>query len=495
MKSTVHTGRDATITKANDDPFLVEFRQPFDSENPKDWPARRKWVVTDSLSASGFNRIMVSTIMAPALTTIQKELDMTAAESAMALSVYLLATAFGPLIIGPLSEVYGRKRVLHASNGWFILWNIVCGFANTKGLLISARFMAGFGASAIYALGGGVLGDIWTTEERGRGLRIYLTISVLGSAVGPIVGGYMAGRASWRWMFWATSIFQVLMTAVTWTTVRETFAPVILQRRAEKLRRDTGNTDYRTAYERLDDKKPLAQVLRQALTRPLRLLAFHPSLQMIGAMQAYNYGLLYVVLSRFATVWVEQYSETVETSGLHYISCALGEIVGSQVGGPLMDRFFLRMLKRGANDGGGAGEQQREHIPEFRLPLMLPGALVAPAGLLLYGWTAQYRVQWAAVDLGAFVYMFGSQLLGLPMQAYIIDAWPEHTGSALAATQFLRSMTAFAFPLFAPSMYAGLGYGWGNSVLSLVGVVLGVMCPLLLWRFGKRMRMRAGASY
>jgi MFS family permease len=168
----------------NPDPFLVAFNAEYDAENPKDWPTSRKWAVTDVISATGFNRIMVSTIMAPALSTIAKEFDMNSAESTMALSIYLLATAFGPLVIGPLSEIYGRKRILHASNVWFLIWNIACGFANTKGLLIASRFMAGFGASSVYALSGGVLGDVWSREQRGRSLGIYLLIPLLGAAVG-----------------------------------------------------------------------------------------------------------------------------------------------------------------------------------------------------------------------------------------------------------------------------------------------------------------------
>lgn len=109
---------------------------------------------------------------------------MNSAESAMALSIYLLATAFGPLVIGPLSEVYGRKPVLHASNVWFLIWNIACGFANSKEMLIASRFLAGFGASSIYALASGVLGDVWRPEQRGRSLGVYLLIPLLGAAVG-----------------------------------------------------------------------------------------------------------------------------------------------------------------------------------------------------------------------------------------------------------------------------------------------------------------------
>lgn len=166
------------------DPFLVTFNAQYDAENPKDWLTSRKWAVTDVISATGFNRIMVSTIMAPALSTIANELSMNSAESTMALSIYLLATAFGPLVIGPLSEIYGRQRILHASNVWFLIWNIACGFANTKGLLIASRFLAGFGASSVYALSGGVLGDVWSPEQRGRSLGMYLLIPLLGAAVG-----------------------------------------------------------------------------------------------------------------------------------------------------------------------------------------------------------------------------------------------------------------------------------------------------------------------
>ena len=178
------TNSDSNPTTKIRDPYLVEFDATHDAENPKDWPTSRKWAVTDVLSATGFIRIMVSTIMAPALSTISKELHMTSTESAMALSIYLLATAFGPIFIGPLSEIYGRKWVLHASNIWFLIWNIACGFAHTKEVLIASRFMAGFGASSIYALAGGVLGDVWKPEQRGRSLGIYLLIPLLAVAVG-----------------------------------------------------------------------------------------------------------------------------------------------------------------------------------------------------------------------------------------------------------------------------------------------------------------------
>ncbi|KAF2000664.1 putative efflux pump antibiotic resistance protein [Amniculicola lignicola CBS 123094] len=468
------------------DPFLVDFNHPFDAENPKDWPTSRKWSVTDVLSATGFIRIMVSTIMAPALSTIAAEFHMSPTESAMALSIYLLATAFGPVFIGPLSEIYGRKRVLHASNVWFLAWNIACGFATSKELLIGSRFLAGFGASSIYALAGGVLGDVWKPEQRGKSLGIYLLIPILGAAVGPIIGGFMASRASWRWMFWSTSVFQGLMIVVSFTVFRETYAPLILNRRVAALRKSTGNPAYYTLGERRDGQKTVIARLTLALSRPIRLLAFHPILQITSIIQGFYYGILYIVLSSFSLLWIEQYSVSVELSGLHYIAIAGGELVGSQICSKLMDVLYRRNISRNPEAG---------IAPESRIPLEYLGAITGALGLLIYGWTAQHRVHWIAVDIGIFINMLGWQMAGMPLTAYIIDAYPDHTSSAMAAQQFAKSLTAFLFPLFAPSMYKALGYGWGNTLIAATGGVLGILAPWILWKYGAELRAKARSSY
>jgi multidrug resistance protein len=466
--------------------FLVKFTVPFDPDNPKDWPTLRKWAVTGVLSATGFNRIMVSTIMAPALPIIARNLQMSNVESVMALSVYLLATAFGPLVIGPLSEIYGRKPVLHVTNIWFLVWNIVCGFAHTRGVLIAARFLAGFGASAIYALGGGVLGDVWPAEQRGRSLGLYVLFPLLGAAVGPILGGFIAEYTTWRWIFWSTSIFQGGMVILSIPLFHETHAPTILRRRAEQLRHTTGSTQYHTADEKLSQGRSLSWVLRRSLSRPIRLLLFHPIVQVQACLSGFSYGITYLVLSTFSTLWTTQYHESIAISGLHYISMWIGEIAGAEIGGPFMDIVFRKMKQR-TNNGVA--------MPEFHVPIMLPGAVFVPLGLLVYGWSAQKHAHWILVDIGAFALSFGMQIGGQGLQAYIIDSYPDHTSSASAASQFLRSLAAFGFPLFAPKMYEALGYGWGNSALAFVAIAIGIPAPLLIWVYGPRLRAKAISSY
>ena len=74
---------------------------------------------------------------------------------------------------------------------------------------------------------------------------------------------------------------------------------------------------------------------------------------------------------------------------------------------------------------------------------------------------------------------------------YIVDSYPLYAASANAAASVLRNFTALLFPLFAPGMYAKLGYGWGNTVLAGVAVVIGIPLPVYLWYFGARLRERS----
>lgn len=296
----------------------------------------------------------------------------------------------------------------------------------------------------------------------------------------------MAGRTTWRWMFWSTSAFQGVMVLASLLVFRETYAPLILKNRAERLRKTTGDSRYVTAQERLQEDKSLFQVLTKALSRPLRLILYHPVIQITSLIGAFYYGILYLLLASFADLWTQHYHVSVEMSGLHYIAVAGGEIAGSQLGGYILDALHRRLQAR---DSTSVGVD-----PEHRLPLIFPAQMIGFVGLLVYGWTAQYRVHWIAVDIGMFIACFGLQISGMAMQAYVIDAYADHNSSVQAAAQFLTSMTAFLFPLFAPTLYRILGYGWGNSLLVAVGFFIGFPLVISLWKCGKRWRLASPST-
>ncbi|KAF2869325.1 MFS multidrug transporter-like protein [Massariosphaeria phaeospora] len=464
--------------------FLVTFGAE-DADNPLNWSTKFKWGVTAAVSGMAFVRIMVSTMMAPAIGTIASELHMSTPEAFMALSVYLLAAVFGPLFIGPLSEVYGRKAIFHAASVWFLVWNLFCGFANSKGLLIATRLLAGFGASAAYSLAYGVLGDVWPPERRGRSVSLYLLIPLTGAAIGPIVAGFIVEYSTWRWMFWSTTILQVVLEALSLLVLNESYAPFLLRKRAEKLRKDTGNSRYHATIEMRESGRSTMWKLRRSLSRPLRLLAFHPIIQIQAILSGISYGLLYFALASFSSLHVSAYGESVAMSGLHYIAICVGSILGSQLCGPLMDYAYKR-LKSHSGDGG---------VPELRIPILLPGVFFTPIGFLLYGWAAQYRLHWLIVDIGAALLALGMQIFDTALHAYIMDAYPEHISSASAATQVLRSLLAFAFPLFSDELYKTLGYGWGNSLMAFLSIGITLPATGILWRYGATLRARRESSY
>lgn len=101
---------------------------------------------------SGLVTLMSGTMMAPALSTIAHDLQLDIATVTLALSIYVLAYAFGPLLLAPSTEIYGRRPVWLLSGTIYLIFNTVCGFAQNHATLIAARFLAGMGASAEFAV-------------------------------------------------------------------------------------------------------------------------------------------------------------------------------------------------------------------------------------------------------------------------------------------------------------------------------------------------------
>lgn len=263
--------------------------------------------------------------------------------------------------------------------------------------------------------------------------------------------------------------------------LHETYAPRILQGRAKRLRKETNDPSYQTEAE--IQNKTLAQVLRTSLVRPFRLLLTQNIVQVMACYMAYIYGMTYLVLATFPSLWTspEYYNESTGIGGLNYISLGVGFWGGSQVCAPLNDRVYRYLKARNGNVGR----------PEFRVPLLGLAALLIPSGLFIYGWTAQTHCHWIAPNIGAALFGMGTIVAFQCIQTYMVDAYTRFAASALAAGAFLRSLAGFGFPLFAPKMYQALHYGWGNSVLAFIAIGIGIPAPIFLWKFGETLRKRS----
>ncbi|KAI7310258.1 MFS multidrug transporter-like protein, partial [Hortaea werneckii] len=205
------------------DPNLVTWDGADDPANPKNWSTKRKWAATLVVSSFTFISPVVSSMVAPSLDAMSADLGVRdQVESEMMLSIFILAYAFGPLFLGPISELVGRRKVLQLGNAFFFAFNLGGGFAQTETQMMVCRFFAGLGGSAPLSIGGGVLGDSWQAHERGRAIAVYSLMPLIGPAIGPIAGGFITENTTWRWAFWSTSAACGLIQGFGWFYLQET---------------------------------------------------------------------------------------------------------------------------------------------------------------------------------------------------------------------------------------------------------------------------------
>ncbi|KAL8700614.1 MAG: hypothetical protein Q9201_005356 [Fulgogasparrea decipioides] len=477
MQRDVEKQADEKPGQPDKDPNLVTWDGPADPQNPKNWSIKRKWAATFVVSGFTFISPVSSSMVAPALKVISEDFGISSSAVAnITLSIFVLAYAVGPLFLGPLSEIFGRVYILQLSNLFYFAWNLACGFAQNTPEMMVFRFLSGVGGSAPLAIGGGVLSDCWLPEQRGKAMGIYSLAPLLGPAVGPIAGGFITEATTWRWIFWATCIADILIQILGLFFLQETYAPTLLKRKAERLRKETGNEKLYTEFDNPDQS--LFKKLKISTIRPFRLLGTQPIVQLIAVYMAYLFGLCYLILSTFPGLWEGVYHESVGIGGLNYISLGVGFTLGSQISARVNDIIYRRLKAKNNSIGK----------PEFRIPAMFVSSPLIPIGLFWYGWSAQAHTHWIMPNIGMAIFGAGSIVCVQCMQTYIIDSYTKFAASAMAAAVVLRSLAGFGFPLFAPAMYDALHYGWGNSLLAFLGIFIGMPAPFVFWRYGEKLR-------
>ncbi|KAF7979418.1 hypothetical protein HWV62_42544 [Athelia sp. TMB] len=471
---------------------FVDWDGPDDPENPKNWTVRTKWAAALAVSAFTFISPIASSMIAPAAAQVAEEFRITSTiVESMVFSSFVLGYAVGPLFLGPLSEVYGRTVVIQAANLFFLVWNLACGFAQNKGQLIAFRLLSGIGGSAPLAVihvnqvGGAVLSDMFDAQDRGKAIAIYSLAPLLGPAIGPIAGAWIAERSTWRWVFRSTTIADAFIQVIGLVFLRETYAPVLLARKAKRMSKtadaEKANTQpLRTIYQK-QGIISWKERMSKAVFRPFVMFWQEPILQVFGVYLAFLYGMIYLVIGTIPTIYLTIYHEQVGFSGLHYIALGLGFFVASQVNARALDKIYVYLRDR----NGGVG------IPEYRLPPMVPGSIFLPLGLLLFGWGATSHLPWIVLDIGLVFIGAGIILPFQCVQSYLIDTFGMWSASAMAAVSCFRSLAGFGFPLFAPAMYSALGYGKADTILAALALAIGCPAPFIFWYYGERIR---GAS-
>jgi multidrug resistance protein len=259
---------------------IVDWDGPDDPANPQNWTPKKKWGIIAALAAVTLITPLASSFFAPGVPQVLKAFhESSNIMAAFVVSVYILGFAIGPLIIAPMSELYGRKWLYNICNLLFVIFNVACALSKSMGMLIAFRFLAGCAGSAPLTLGGGTIADLFPPQQRAGAMAIWSMGPLLGPVVGPVCGGFLVEAMSWIF----GGAFGLLLLVVG----QETYAPIILEKKAAALRKETGNLNLKS---KLAKDIPPREIFVRAITRPMKMLFLSPIVGLMSLYIAINYG-------------------------------------------------------------------------------------------------------------------------------------------------------------------------------------------------------------
>jgi multidrug resistance protein len=470
------TARDGSEFK-DIDPELITWDGPDDPENPRNWKFSKKFVTTAVVAVYTMISPLSSSILSPAVPAISEEFGITnGTVQALTVSIFILAWAICPLFMAPLSEVYGRQIVLNGSIVLLFIFNVACAVSQNTAQMLVFRFLAGMAGAPPISVGAGTLADLFNDEHRSIPMALYSLGPSLGPVIAPIISGWLVEYTQWRWVFWTLSIINGVVAGVGLITYRETFAPTLLDRKARKLRKLTGNDNLHTVFDLT--REPLSRRLFTAVTRPIIMLFTHPIIAGLGLYMAFVYGFMYLMLVTYPALWSDIYHYKPGIGGMMYLGLGIGTLVSVGFWTPLTQKSYMRLTAR--NNG--------QAKPEYRLALVWVTAVILGCALIWYGWSTQMKLMWLMPVVGTGIFGFGLFPVFQCIQNYLIDMNPKYSASAVAAAAVFRSCFGFGFPLFGTEMYTQLGYGWANTLCGILMFVLGIPFPIVIYFYGERVR-------
>jgi multidrug resistance protein len=146
-------------------------------------------------------------MLAPGIDQVMKEFHTTNVQiGSLAVTIYLLGFACGPLVIAPLSELYGRLPAYHVCDLLWVIFTVACAVATNMPSFIVFRFLAGCAGSCPLTIGGSTVVDVISQQPRGAAMSMFAIGPLPRPVLGPIAGGFLAQAEGWRWVFWVRTI-------------------------------------------------------------------------------------------------------------------------------------------------------------------------------------------------------------------------------------------------------------------------------------------------
>ncbi|KAE8150323.1 major facilitator superfamily domain-containing protein [Aspergillus avenaceus] len=449
----------ATTEKSTNDQAALDLDNitlETDHTNPSAWPRRKKNFVVFVGLFTLFNSVFDSTIPSGGIRFIAADLDVhNETQRVLPTSVYLIGYVMGPLAFGPMSEVYGRRKVMVGTFVLFTVFTLACAVAPNWSALIIFRTLCGIFASTPIAVTGGLFADVYRSPlARGRTMALSMAITTAGPQFAPSIAGFVA-TAGWRWIFWIC----LILAGVTLVPVL--FLP-----------------------ETFHGCKPINQSTSSGIrsfTRPLHMLFCEPIITFTCLYLSYASAIFFMYFEAYPLIFQGIYDMNDGIAGLAFLPIAVGACIG--VGIFLWyDSFLHRAKQRKAN---------WSTIEEYqRLPLACLGGPLYVLALFWLAWTASVDIHWIVPLLAGVPFGMAFFLVFVALMNYMVDSYHEYAASAMAAASCCRSIFGAVLPLAAAPMFRRLGIDWGCSLLGFLSVLM-TFIPFVFIRYGDQIRSRS----
>jgi MFS family permease len=315
-----------------DNDHALDF-EPFDPEDPRNWPSGFKWGIVSLLALMAFTvyaqfsnastsslerwktnnhrRTFTCIGVVPVASKIVSDLDghtASTSSSALLVTIWELGEAAGPLLIAPLSELLGRYPVMNGCNIGFIAATILAICSQNSKVFIAARMLTGL-AVASNVLNPAIIGDMFESEKRGSAMSLIMLAPLIGGAIGPAISGAIAQTMGWKRILVIAVGLAILCEVLFLTCFRETYKMAILRRRNDAAR----------AGEE-EGKHEGARKLRQSITRPFAVLFGSSVLILLSLFASVAFSFFYVISVSLPGILVERYGFTPAQTGSAFVS-------------------------------------------------------------------------------------------------------------------------------------------------------------------------------
>ncbi|KAK5662721.1 hypothetical protein OQA88_6127 [Cercophora sp. LCS_1] len=430
------------------------------------FPRHRKIIVVILLSFLSFLSPISSTSVLAATPEVADEYGTNGTVINLANAIYMLTMGISPVFWGPLSEVYGRRRINQVTAVLFCACSLGTALAPNLAAFFVFRILTAFEGTAFILVGSACIGDIYRPTERATALGWFLSGTLIGPAFGPFVGGIIVTYTSWRVIFY-------LQTALAGFGAIFTFTPLLPEtihnRKADALQ------DY--------SRRQKLSVL-WSMIHPLRVLSLfaYPNLIVASIASSAVIWNMYSLLTPIRYVLNPRFGlETPMQGGLFYLAPGCGYLVGTLIGGRYADHTVKKWIKK--RDG--------VRIPEDRMRSALPFmGVIIPACVLAYGWGVEKNAGGIPLAVIMLFVQGVAQLFCFPsLNTYCLDVMQGRGAEVIAGNYFVRYLFACAATACALPVIESIGVGWFSTISALFLALSAAATQAAVWR-GKAWRER-----